>query len=118
MATREIEVDRFGVFGVGAALDPNGKIIEGLWTIYHLPSGLMIVPWACTNRDHMLREARVLRGAQYHARAWTSNDMRRLVADRRVRDEVARMLASLYQCHTCGPLVPQTEQEMIDNGVS
>lgn len=110
IATVDIPLDRFGVFGVGCPLNEHGRPMYGRYSLYHIPTGLMLVPVMCTNQQHMIGLARMMRDGQYHARAWKSIDTRQLLKDRRVADHVARLWERVRECPTC----TEIEAEEID----
>lgn len=103
-AQREVELRRIGQFGVGPPIDIEGEIVADLYTIYHVPTGMMLVPWACPDLRHMLAEAQALRNVQHHARVWRGSDVKKLCRDRRAQAEVARLLERLSFCSQCRPL--------------
>ena len=97
----KLDMERFGVFGVAPPLDFRGQIMSGYWSIYHVPTGMLLVSWAHTDRDSMIAEAIKLSGCQRHARVWTSNDPARLVASRRIAGTVAALQTRFMNDPNC-----------------
>lgn len=75
--------------------------MEGLWSIYHVPSGLALIPIACTSRLMMTTLATRLGRGQHYASTWLSKYPGQLRKDRRIKEQMEAVWATVRACDTC-----------------